>query len=302
MIYTVFINFMSRMGKETVLGLDILLDALVDSAKMLPFLFAAYLVIEYVEQRHSERIERALAGGGRFGFVPGALLGCFPQCGFSAMAANLYGSKVITLGTLMAVFLSTSDEAVPLLIANPAQWKALLALLAVKLVVAMLAGFCIDIVFRGALRQSVRGGYTGSTEEVSCHEHVEGDGIFVAAAKHTLSIFVFILVFNILLGIAMALVGQDTIAALLSGSGYWQPVLAGLIGLIPNCVASVLLTQLFAAGQLSFGGVVAGLCTGAGVGLAVLLRANKSAKQNLFIIALLYAIGVAAGLVCSLFG
>ena len=110
--------------------LDVLLDALIDSAKMLPFLFAAYWVIEYVEHRHSEGIARLLAGGGRFGFVPGALLGCIPQCGFSAMAANFYGSKVITLGTLLAVFLATSDEAIPLMVASPEHWNSLAAILA----------------------------------------------------------------------------------------------------------------------------------------------------------------------------
>ena len=279
--------------------LELLLDALLDSVKMLPFLFAAYWLIEYVEHRHSEGIEKALAGGGRFG--PGAVLGLLPQCGFSAMAANLYASKVVTLGTLLAVFLATSDEAVPLLIANPEHWRSLALILGIKLAVALVAGFCIDFVFKRLIPQSVRGGYTGSSSAVDCHEHEERDGILAAALKHTLHIFLFILLFNIVLGALVALVGEEAIGAFLAASGPWQPVLAGLVGLIPNCVSSVLITQLYAAGQLSLGGVVAGLCTGAGVGLAVLLRANKNAKQNLFIVALLYGIGVAAGLVCSLF-
>ena len=252
-----------------------------------------------MEHRHSEQIEKVLAGGGRFGFVPAALLGCFPQCGFSAMAANLYGSKVITLGTLLAVFLTTSDEAVPLMVANPDQWESMLAVIGVKIVVALTAAVCVDFLFKKWIPASVRGGYTGSSQEVDCHEHQESDGILVAALKHTLNIFLFILAFNIVLGALVTAVGQDRITALLAASGFWQPVLAGLIGLIPNCVASVLLTQLFAAGQLSFGGVVAGLCTSAGVGLAVLCRSNKSWKQNVFIIALLYVIGTAAGILCQ---
>ncbi|BFJ86912.1 putative manganese transporter [Ruthenibacterium sp. CLA-JM-H11] len=279
---------------------DILSDAWMDSVKMLPFLFVAYWVIEYVEHRHSERIERVLAGGGRFGFVPAALLGCFPQCGFSAMAANLYGSKVITLGTLLAVFLTTSDEAIPLMIANPDQWEAMLAVIGVKIVVALTAAVCIDFVFKKWIPVSVRGGYTGSSREVDCHEHQEEDGILLAALKHTFNIFLFILAFNFVLGGLVALIGEDTIASVLAASDFWQPALAGLIGLIPNCVASVLLTQLFAAGQLSFGGMVAGLCTSAGVGLAVLCRSNKSWKQNAFIVALLYGIGTAAGILCQL--
>ena len=281
--------------------LDVLLDALIDSAKMLPFLFAAYWVIEYVEHRHSEGIERLLAGGGRFGFVPGALLGCIPQCGFSAMAANFYGSKVITLGTLLAVFLATSDEAIPLMVASPEHWNSLAAILAVKVLVGMLAGLCVDFVFRRWIPAAVRGGYSGRSQDVDCHEHEEEDGILTAALKHTVHIWVYILLFNVALGLVVALVGADAIGAVLAAAGPVQPFVAGLIGLIPNCVASVLLTQLFTAGQLSFGGVVAGLCTSAGVGLAVLFRANRNIKQNLFIVGLLYAVGVAAGLVCGLF-
>ena len=279
--------------------LDVLLDALLDSLKMLPFLFVAYLVIEYVEHRHSAGIETALAGGGRFGFVPGAVLGLLPQCGFSAMAANLYASKVVTLGTLMAVFIATSDEAVPLLIANPEHWNSLVGILSIKVVIAMIAGFVIDFAAKNALPQSMRGGYMGTSEAVDCHEHVEADGIFVAALKHTLHIFVYILLFNLALGTIVAVVGENTLGNLVAAAGFWQPALAGLVGLIPNCVSSILLTQLFAAGQLSFGGVVAGLCTGAGVGLAVLFHANKNWKQNIFIVGLLYGIGVLAGTVCD---
>lgn len=277
-------------------------DALWDSVRMLPFLFAAYWLIEYVEQRHSEGVERILAGGGRFGFVPGAVLGLLPQCGFSAMAANLYASRVISLGTLLAVFLATSDEAVPLMLASPGHWRQLAALLGVKLAVALLAGFLADIALRGLVPQSLRGGYLGSAREVDCHAHEEDEGILKAACRHTLHIFLFILAFNLALGGLTAAVGGETLGAFLAAAGPWQPLAAGLIGLIPNCVSSVLLTQLYLAGQLSLGGVVAGLCTGAGVGLAVLLRANKSRRQNAFIVLLLYLTGTAAGLLCGLVG
>ena len=168
---------------------DIFLDALKDSVKLLPFLFAAYLAIEYIEHRHSERVERVLAGGGRFGFVPGAVLGLVPQCGFSAMAANLYASRVITLGTLMAVFLATSDEAVPLLLASPEHWRQMIGLLAIKLIVALAAGFLLDFVCKGILPYAMRGGYAGSAADVDCHEHEDEDGVWKAALKHTLHIF-----------------------------------------------------------------------------------------------------------------
>ncbi len=275
-------------------------DALLDSARMVPFLFVAYWLIEFVEHRHSDRVERALAGGGRYGFVPGALLGLLPQCGFSAMAANLYASRVISLGTLLAVFLSTSDEAVPLMLASPGHWRQLAALLGIKLAVALTVGFLADFIFRGLCPASLRGGYLGSARAVDCHAHTEADGILKAAVRHTVHIFLFILAFNLALGALTAAVGEETLGAFFAAAGPWQTAAAGLIGLIPNCAASVLLTQLYLAGQLSLGGVVAGLCTGAGVGLAVLLRTNKSWKQNAFIIALLYLTGVAAGLLCGL--
>lgn len=279
---------------------DVLLDAGKDSVKLLPFLFAAYLVIEYIEHRHSEAVERVLAGGGRFGFVPGAVLGLVPQCGFSAMAANLYASRVITLGTLLAVFLATSDEAVPLLLASPGHWRQMLVLLAIKLAVALAVGFLVDFVCKGVIPPEMRGGYMGSAGDVDCHEHEEEDGVFKAAVKHTLHIFLYIFVFSLALGALTAIVGEDTIAAFLAAAGPWQPFAAAAIGLVPNCVSSVLLTQLYMAGTLSLGGAVAGLSTGAGVGLAVLVRANRSRKQNGLIVVLLYAIGVLAGVVMNL--
>ena len=143
------------------LFLDVLGESLVDTAKMLPFLFLAYLFIEYVENRHGERIEAILAGGGRWGSVPAALLGCVPQCGFSAIASNFYASRVISLGTLMAVFLATSDEAVPLLVSMPAYWDKLMLLMVIKVLYAIAVGLVLDFVLRGVLPRSLRGGYTG---------------------------------------------------------------------------------------------------------------------------------------------
>ena len=263
------------------LFLDVLGESLVDTAKMLPFLFLAYLLIEYIETAHGERIERLLAGGGRWGSVPGALLGCVPQCGFSAIAANFYSSRVITLGTLMAVLLATSDEAIPLLVSMPAYWDKLVLLMVIKVVYAIGVGFVLDFVLRGMLPRSLRGGYTGHADEVDCHEeHKDEAGqakpIWQAALRHTLEIFVFIFGFSLIFGMIVEGVGEDVFAELLGRMGFFQPVVAALVGLIPNCAASVLLTQLYVEGALRFSSLVAGLCTGAGVGLAVLWRANPS--------------------------
>lgn len=282
---------------------DVLMDALKDSAKMLPFLYAAYLFIELIERSHGERIEKALAGGGRWGFVPGAVLGCVPQCGFSAMAANLYGGRVITLGTLLAVFLATSDEAVPLLLSLPQKWPALLGLIGFKLAYALAVGFLVDAVFKKLLPAHLVGGYKGHAGEVDCHEeHGETESVFWAAAKHTANIFAFILLFSLLIGLVVEWVGGEAIAAFLGGLGILQPVVAALLGLVPNCASSVLLTQLYLSGAIRFSSAVAGLCSGAGVGLAVLWRSNPSHKQNLFITLLLWALGAAAGLVLALLG
>lgn len=278
--------------------LDVLLDALIDGAKMLPFLYLAYLLIEWLERNHGQRIENALAGGGRWGFVPGAVLGCVPQCGFSAVAANFYASRVITPGTLLAVFVATSDEAIPLLAAEPGMWGTLAVLLVLKVILGMAAGFVLDVPLRWVLPQSLYGGYAGHADEVDCHEeHEEHSGIFLAALRHTLEIFAFILLFSFLIGLVFELVGEGAITALLGRMGPFQPMVAALIGLVPNCAASVLLAQLYMQGAITFGSLMAGLTAGAGIGLAVLWRVNPSWKQNLFMTGLLWAAGAAVGIV-----
>ena len=278
--------------------LDVLLDALIDGAKMLPFLYLAYLLIEWLERNHGQRIENALAGGGRWGFVPGAVLGCVPQCGFSAVSANFYASRVITPGTLLAVFVATSDEAIPLLAAEPGMWGTLAVLLVLKVILGMAAGFVLDVPLRRVLPQSLYGGYAGHADEVDCHEeHEEHSGIFLAALRHTLEIFAFILLFSFLIGLVFELVGEGAITALLGRMGPFQPMVAALIGLVPNCAASVLLAQLYMQGAITFGSLMAGLTAGAGIGLAVLWRVNPSWKQNLFMTGLLWAAGAAVGIV-----
>ena len=275
------------------LFLDALLDALIDGVKMLPFLYLAYLLIEWLERHHGESIEGALAGGGRWGFIPGALLGCVPQCGFSAVASNLYASRVITPGTLLAVFIATSDEAIPLLAAEPSQWVTLVLLLACKVAFAIVGGWLLDIPLRHVLPHSLYGGYEGHADDVDCHEeHEESSSIFMAALRHTLEIFVFILLFE---GF-----GEEPITAALSGMGIFQPMLTALVGLVPNCAVSVLLAQLYVQGAISFGSLFAGLTAGAGVGLAVLWRVNPSWKQNLFMTGLLWAVGAATGMLLQL--
>ena len=274
--------------------LDVFMDALIDTVKMLPFLYLACLAIEAIEHSHGDRIEQALAGGGRWGCAAGAVLGCIPQCGFSAMAANLYGGRVITLGTLMAVSLATSDEAIPLLVALPGAWKSLGLLVAMKLVFALAAGLCLDVLFKGLVPRSLRGGYTGHADEVDCHEkHEEKGSIWRAALRHTAELAGFILLFSLVIGLIFEAVGQEAAAGFLGSLGVFQPLFTAL---------SVLLTQLYLSGGIGFPALVAGLCSGAGVGLAVLYRSNPSLKQNLFITLLLWGLGAGCGMLLALLG
>lgn len=280
------------------LFLDILLDAFLDSLKMLPFLFLAYLILEYIEHRSSSKLERML-GSGRLGAVGGALLGCVPQCGFSVTASNLYAGRVITVGTLVAVFLSTSDEALPLMLAHPEAYPMMFALLAIKVGVAILAGLLVDAAAK-RLRPKTEGAQESIhelCEHGHCHCGGHGHGILLSALRHTVSIFLFIFVVLILLNLAVELIGEETLSTLLLSGSVFQPLVAGLIGFIPNCAASVLLTELYLAGSISFGSAVAGLCTSAGVGLAVLFKVNRNLRENLLIMAVLYVVGVVAGMI-----
>ena len=269
---------------------DILLDALVDTLKLIPFLLLAYLLMEYLENRAGSKLERAIQKVGNWGPAVGAALGCVPQCGFSATCANLYAAGVISRGTLLAVFLATSDEALPVLVGLPEGRKLIAPLLLGKVAVALVAGFAVDFVIR---RRGKKRALRDLCEHCGCSPE---SGILRPALWHTTHIALFILVLNILLGAGMTLLGQNGLRALLLDGSVLQPMLAALVGLIPNCAASVMLTQLYLAGALSFGSLMAGLCSSAGIGLAVLVRMNGSKRENLEIIFTLYGVSVAVGL------
>lgn len=269
--------------------------ALTDSLQMLPFLFLAYLLIEYLEQRSSKKIQGLLGSFGRFGPLGGALLGCIPQCGFSAAAANLYGNRLITMGTLIAVFVSTSDEALPMLLSSPDSLGTVGLLLLCKVVIAFAAGMLVDAVCKGRVD-----GANATLHHNHAHCHDRHAGILWPAARHTLHIFLFIFLVSFVLGAAIDLIGEENLSKMLLQNSMLQPLVAAIIGFIPNCAASVLLTQLFLDGAISFGSAVAGLCTGAGLGLAVLLRENHNWRENLKIIGIMYVTGAAAGIFLQL--
>ena len=275
--------------------LDVLLDTLIDTAKMLPFLFGVYLLIEYLEHKASDKLPKALRRMGPFGPLGGAALGCLPQCGFSVAASNLYSGRLISLGTLIAVFIATSDEAVPILLASPEGAEKVLWLIAAKIAVAVIAGLLVDLILRflKSRRNEENEPYHDLCEDCGCEEH----GIVYSAIKHTVQITAFVFIISLFLGFVMALFGEDSLNRILMTNSPLQPFLTALIGLIPNCAASVVLTDLYAAGSLSFGSVIAGLSTGAGLGLVVLFKTNKNLKENITVAAMLYFIGVSAGMI-----
>lgn len=276
--------------------LDVFIESILDCIKMLPFLFAAFLIIEYVEHHSSAVIERMLKNERYAGPVVGAVLGCFPQCGFSAIASSFYASGVVSLGTLLAVFLATSDEAILVLLGNPGHMKEVMALIGAKLVIAVIAGYLIDAVY---LRRSHK---TKDIHDMCGHCGCEHSlNVWMPALKHTGKLFIYIFLISFVLQLVLESVGVETLSQVFLKNSMGQVFLTALIGLIPNCGASVMLTELYLSGIISFAATVAGLCTGAGVGLLVLFRFNKPMKENFMIVGLLYVLAAVSGIVLSLF-
>lgn len=277
--------------------LDIIKETLSDCAKILPFLFLAFLLLEAIEHRASEKINKKIASSGKAGPAVGAILGCIPQCGFSVFCANLFSNGVITLGTLIAVFLSTSDEALLIILSHPQQKGEIFKLLAVKIIIALIFGYAVD--FFAKKHPSPEKHIEDHCRSCGCHG--EHGGILKPAVKHTVKIMLFLIAIVFALNFLVEALGIDALSKLLLNNSALQPFIAGLIGLIPNCAASILLTELYLKGALSFASVTAGLCTGAGAGLLVLFKENRNIKENLKIVVLLYVIAVFSGSLISIF-
>ncbi len=284
--------------------LDILLDAGIDSLKILPFLFVTYLAMEALEHHAEDRIGQIVTGAGKVGPLWGGLLGAVPQCGFSAAASNFYAGRVITLGTLIAIFLSTSDEMLPLLISNRTPVSTMLKILGIKAVIGILAGFLVDFLVRNVHRRLHQPEdhmqIDKLCEREHCHCEEEEESILKSAAIHTLHIFLFILGFTIICNLIIAVIGEDTLAGYLQGQPILSHLIAGLIGLIPNCAASVVLTQLYLDGLITFGSAMSGLLVAAGIGVLILFRVNDDTKKNIQILLILFLLGTAAGALLDL--
>ncbi len=277
----------------------------IDSLKMLPFLAIAFFILEYIEAKVEEKSSHMIEKAGKAGPFAGALLGLVPQCGFSVIGSNFYAKRVITLGTLIAIYLSTSDEALLVMLTKPDRILDILSVMGIKFAVALTAGYFIDLVLRKKAESNEchhRHHHDDSCEdeeligEEHCCAHTDWKAIVKCTVKRTLSVFAFLFAANFALGYIIELVGEAKLQEIMLTESIFQPLLTALIGLIPNCAPSVILAELYIEGAISLGSVISGLCTGAGVGLIVLFRVNRGVKSNLGIVALLYVIGAASGI------
>jgi hypothetical protein len=253
--------------------------------------------MEYIEHKTSNKVKQVIQKSGKFGPLLGGIVGIVPQCGFSVSATNLYSARVITLGTLISVYLTTSDEMLPILISETMPASTILTILGIKLVIGVLAGFIIDFVARKLHKEKEE----TKIEEICEHEHCHCEkNIALSALKHTLNIFLFIFIITLVINGIIEIIGQENLANIVSKNVILGPIVAGIIGLIPNCASSVVLTELFVENVISMPILISGLCVNAGVGLLVLFKTNENKKENLKIIGLLYAIGVISGLILEI--
>lgn len=298
--------------------LDVVIDALKDTAELIPFLFATYVVISLLDLFASDKTTAAIQRAGHAGPLIGGVLGVVPQCGFSAMGASLYADRIVSLGTFVAVILSTSDEMLPLLLAEHVEVGLLARILVTKAVLGVILGFAIDLVLRVVLGRTSLAGVDESDAGEEQDEDAEFDPgayscdcgcgepltrgqtawwVVVNSAYRTFQVVVFIFVVSVLLNALIALVGEDALASFLSGNAVVATLVSGLVGLVPNCAASVVLTQLYIDGVLGFAPMIAGTLVAGGAGYLVLFRMNGNMRENVAIVGIVYALGVCAGLV-----
>ena len=298
--------------------LSALSDAALDTLKVLPILYLAYLLVAYFSHEKSKKFTNFLNKSKKAGPLVGAFLGCVPQCGFSSVMSDLYARRSITLGTLIAVFIATSDEAIPILIANPNFTVDLLIMIGLKIAFAIAFGYLVDITLnifelkrmKKQLAQISEHDLEHNHDYCMCNghsdtkEHCHEENIFLDALHHSVSIALYIFVATLLINIIVECVGMDALTGWFGGNVYIQILLAGLIGLIPNCAASVFLVELYINGGIAFSAMFAGLSVGAGVGIIILFTKNVGKHkiwQNIAILSMLYIFGIASGMIVSLF-
>lgn len=274
--------------------LEVIQDTLLDTIKLLPFLFVAFLIIEFIEHKLSNKQENIISKSGKLGPIVGALLGAVPQCGFSVLATNLYITRIISLGSLISIYLSTSDELIPLMISHNAPLMKILSIVSIKVVIGIISGFLIDLF----IRKTTKSDFVLCEDEDCDCDH----SIIKSSLIHTLKIAFFILIITFLINILFHFVDLSFLESALKNNKILTPFIASLIGLIPNCASSVMISELYLNNLISLGTTLSGLLTGSGVAIMVLVRKNKNISENLFIIGLIYIIGVIWGLLFNFIG
>ncbi len=271
---------------------EVIIETLIDAIKLLPFLFITFLILEFIEHKLSKKNKNIIEKSGKLGPIVGSILGAFPQCGFSVSATNFYSTRIITLGTLISVYLSTSDEMLPLLISEGVEISLIIKILLIKILIGMISGFIIDLIFRKKEKEHIH--------DFCEDEHCDCEnGIIISSIKHTLNITLFIILISFILNTIIYLIGEENLGNIILKNQFLGPVLSSLIGLIPNCASSVIITELYLSNVITFGSMISGLLTGSGVALLVLFKVNKNLKENIKILLLLYLIGTLSGLIIS---
>ena len=274
--------------------LDIILDTLIDALKLLPFLFITFLIIEIIE--HKLNNKKIITKSKKYGPFIGAILGVIPQCGFSVMATNLYITRIITLGTLLSIYLSTSDEMLPIMISKNVAITEILKILLIKILFAIIYGIIIDLIITKRKMKIEKENY-----EICSNEHCHCEkGIILSTIKHTLNITLFILLVTFIINILFTYLGEDYLSKIFLKNTILGPFITSLIGLIPNCASSVILTELYLNNAINFASLISGLLTGSGAALLVLFKSNKNIKENIFILLLLYFLGAISGIIIEL--
>ncbi len=278
---------------------EVLTDTVLDLIKLLPFLFVTYLFMEFLEHKTKRNRMQFISFCRKFGPIAGAFAGIFPQCGFSASAAGLYSGGILSMGTLVAVFLSTSDEMIPILISHLTPISQIFKILGLKLVCATVAGFVLDLCLKGIKKQKIQKSIETLCDKQHCDCHKKG--VFTSALRHTLEIILFVGAFSLLLNVGILLIGEETLSSFLTSSAVLGPLISCLVGLIPNCASSVLITQLWLKGVFSTGSLVGGLLTGSGIGILVLFKTNRPTRENFFVLGYVYLAGALCGIALDLF-
>lgn len=276
--------------------IDIILDTLIDSLKLLPFLFIAFLIIELIEHKLNKQTKKLVSKSGKVGPLIGSLLGLFPQCGFSVMATNLYVTRIITLGTLISIYLATSDEMLPIMLSQKIAFIEIVKLLGIKFICGIIWGFIIDLLLNKKSKKENINYEICNEDHCNCHE----EGVIKSTLIHTFKTLLFIMLVSFLLNMLLHFIGEDSLSKLFLKNSIFGPFISSLIGLIPNCGSSIVITELYLNGAISLGSAMAGLLTGSGVALLVLFKENKDIKENVTILSLLYGLGVISGIIIEL--